>query len=214
MSLKRYVLVMLGLLVFFLILFGLAEALQLPFLSDPMPWLQEAGPMAMAVGIGLLILDVLLPVPSSVVMLAHGALFGAGLGTVLSLMGSMGAASFGFWLGRRGGKVLERIVTPQEKQDADILLQKWGALALLVTRPLPLLAETTAILAGASPMSWGRMLLASFLGSLPACGLYALAGATSAQFTHGAVMFGLVVLIAALFWFIGKRVSEKLTSLP
>jgi uncharacterized membrane protein YdjX (TVP38/TMEM64 family) len=211
MSLKRYVLVMFGLLVFFLVLFGLAEALQLPFLTDPMPWLRETGPLAMAVGIGLLVVDVLLPVPSSMVMLAHGALFGAWLGTALSLAGCMGAASFGFWLGRRGGKVLERLITQQEKQEADTLLQKWGALALLVTRPLPLLAETTAILAGASPMSWSRMLLSSFLGSLPACGLYAWAGATSAQYTHGAVMFGLVVLIAAIFWFGGKAVSKRLT---
>lgn len=211
MSLKRYMLVMLGLLVFFLALFGLAEALQWPLLTDPMPWLQKAGPVAMAVGVGLLIIDVLLPVPSSVVMLAHGALFGPYLGTLLSLLGSMGATAFGFALGRRGGKVLERMVTPQEKQQADALLQKWGALALIVTRPLPLLAETTAILAGASPMPWHRMLLASFLGSLPACGLYALAGATSAHYASGAVMFGLVLLIAALFWFIGKAASKRLT---
>src|SRR5215210_9077073 len=103
---KRYLLVMGGMLAFFLGLFFLVEALGIPLLVDPTPWLNRGGVLAASLGVGLLIADVLLPVPSSLVMVAHGALFGVLVGTLLSLLGSMGAAMFGFWLGRRGGSLM------------------------------------------------------------------------------------------------------------
>ena len=64
----------------------------------------------------------------------------------------------------------------EEKQRADSLLRRWGALAILVTRPVPLLAETTAIIAGTTTMSW-QMTLVSVAGSLPAALIYAVVGA-------------------------------------
>ena len=196
-------------LVFFLAAFGILQKLPLPFMQDPTAWMsQEAGPLAAAVGMGLLIADVLLPVPSSLVMIAHGALFGVGVGTALSLVGSLGAAAFGFSLGRRGGPLLSRLVSEQEKVRADAMLAKWGALAIVVTRPIPLLAETTAILAGASPMGWGKLILASLAGSFPAALLYALTGATARTFGSGALMFGFVILIAGLFWLAGRKLAD------
>jgi uncharacterized membrane protein YdjX (TVP38/TMEM64 family) len=162
---------------FFLLLFFAVEALGVQLLRDPTPWLRHGGVLAAALGVGLLVADVLLPVPSSLVMVAHGALFGVALGTLLSLLGSMGAALFGFAIGRRGGKLLERLVTPQERARADKMLARWGALAVVVTRPVPILAETTAIMTGASSFGWPRMALASFAGALPPALLYALTGA-------------------------------------
>ena len=96
---------------FFLLLFFAVEALGFQLLRDPTPWMQHGEVLAAALGVSLLVADVLLPVPSSLVMVAHGALFGVVMGTLLSLLGSMGAALFGFVIGRRGGKLLERIVT-------------------------------------------------------------------------------------------------------
>ena len=88
---------------------------------------------------------VALPVPFSLVMVAHGALFGVAVGTtLLSVVGSTVAALVGFALGRRGGPLLTRLVPPEERVRADRLLTRWGTLAIIVTRPVPLLAETTA----------------------------------------------------------------------
>ena len=199
---KRYLSVMALMLAFFLSLFFIVEALGVPLLTDPTPWMNHGGVLAATVGVGLLIADVLLPVPSSLVMVAHGALFGVTLGTVLSLLGSVGAALFGFALGRRGGRWLERIVTREERARADQLLNRWGALAIIVTRPIPLLAETVAIMAGASSLGWGRVTLAALAGSLPPALLYALTGAAVANFQNTALMFGVVLLIAGFFWFV------------
>jgi uncharacterized membrane protein YdjX (TVP38/TMEM64 family) len=83
-------------LAFFLMLFLITEALRIPILADPTRSMSQAGTSAAATGVFLLVIDALIPVPSSLVMIAHGALFGILTGTILSLIGSLGAASVGF----------------------------------------------------------------------------------------------------------------------
>lgn len=205
---KRYWGIVGGLILFFLLLFLLVEALDIPILTDPSSILHRGGPIAALVGVGLLIADILLPVPSSLVMIAHGALFGVAIGTLLSLIGTVGATMAGFVIGRRGGPLLRRMVPAGERARADRLLSRWGMLAVIVTRPIPLLAETVAIMAWASPLGPGRVALASVAGALPAALLYALTGAVAASFENGALMFGLVILVAAAFWFAGKRMER------
>lgn len=200
---KRYLLIMSGMVAFFLLLFAVAELLGVPLLTDPTPWLSHGGVVAAGVGVGLLVADVLLPVPSSLVMVAHGALFGVLVGTMLSLAGSLGAALFGFAIGRCGGGLLERLVTPAERERADRLLKRWGSLAVIVTRPVPLLAETVAIMAGTSSLGWGRMTVAALVGSLPPALLYAITGAAVANFQSTALVFVCVLLAATLFWAVG-----------
>ena len=201
---KRYLLIMAALMAFFVILFFIVEALGVPLLSDPTPWMKHGGILAASLGVGLLIADVLLPVPSSLVMVAHGALFGVWVGTLLSLVGSVGAAMFGFAIGRRGGKFLNRMVTPAEQARANQLLVRWGALAIIVTRPIPVLAETVAIMSGTSSLRWSTVVLASIAGSLPPALLYALTGAAVASFQNTSLMFGVVLLVAGLFWLVGR----------
>jgi uncharacterized membrane protein YdjX (TVP38/TMEM64 family) len=201
---KRYLLLMAALMAFFIVLFFIVEALGVPLLSDPTPWMKHGGVLAASLGVGLLIADVLLPVPSSLVMVAHGALFGVVVGTLLSLLGSVGAALFGFAIGRRGGRLLQRVVSPEERARADYLLGRWGSLAIVVTRPIPVVAETVAIMAGVSPMSWSRVALASLVGSLPPALLYALTGAAVANFQSVVLMFGVVLLVTGLFWLVGR----------
>jgi len=206
---KRYLLTVVALIALFTILFLIVEALGVPLLSDPTPWMKHGGVLAATIGVGLLIADVVLPVPSSIVMVAHGALFGVLWGTILSLLGSVGAAVFGFAIGRRGGALLERVVTPAERARASSILARWGTLAIIVTRPVPLLAETVAIMAGASSMTWRAIITASIAGSLPPALLYALTGAAVANLQNTALMFGVVLLIAGLFWVVGKSFSRK-----
>lgn len=206
---RRYWIVTGVMIAFFLAAFGVMESLKFDFIKDPTSWMNgQAKWVAASVGVGLLIADVFLPIPSSLIMIAHGALFGIPIGAALSLLGAMGAAWLGFGLGRRGGQTLTRIVTQEEKIRADRLLKKWGALAILITRPIPLLAETVAILAGASPMRWGIMSVAALAGSVPEAILYAITGATARGFTSSALMFGAVLTIAGIFWLAGKGAAK------
>ena len=207
---KRYWLIVSAMLALFLMLFLLVETLHIPILTDPSRWLERGGLWAALLGVALLIADIVLPVPSSLVMIAHGAIFGVMIGTLLSLIGSVGAAIAGFAIGRRGGSLLERLVPAEERARVDRLLIRWGALAIVVSRPVPLLAETVAIMAGASPMSWRGAILASIAGSFPPALLYALTGSVAASFESGALMFGFVVLVSGSFWLISRWVEPRL----
>lgn len=203
---KRYALVAAGLIVFFVLLFLTISALEIPILTDPTPWMASASWQVGLVGVGLLMADVLLPVPSSLVMIAHGLLFGVWWGTLLSLAGSVGATLAGFAIGRRGGKLMDRLVSREDKQRADLLLRRWGALAILVTRPVPLLAETTAIIAGSTTMTWRMTFISSIAGSLPAALVYAVVGAKATSLNKGLLVFILVLILAGLFYLATRRV--------
>lgn len=198
-----------GFLVLFMALFAGAMALGLP-VEDAKPWMGAGGAGAAAVGVTLLVVDVALPVPSSGVMMLHGLLFGLWTGAALSLVGSIGAAGVGFAIGRAGNGWIRRLVTPEEHNRAGRLLARWGALAIVASRPVPMLAETVMILAGASPMPWGRAMLAAVAGTIPAALAYAAVGATAASLRAGTAVFAGVVLIGGVFWWWGRRAGERM----
>ena len=207
---RTYSVLFVGTSLLFLVLFVVVTALDVPILTNPQPFFDEVGLLGAAtIGIGLLVGDVLLPVPSSLVMIAHGALFGVTVGSLVSLIGVQGGAAVGFALGRRGGDRIHRIVSAEERRRADQLLERWGVLAVVVTRPVPIMAETVAILAGTSPLSWRRFLLASLLGNLSPCVLYAVTGATAARLDSAVFVFGFLMLIAALVWIGGRLMLPK-----
>ncbi len=195
------------LLALFLALFLLVERLGVPLLTDPAPWMGRADTLAALLGVSLLALDVALPVPSSLVMMLHGALFGVVGGTLLSVAGSTSATLLGFALGRRGGRLFARLVAREERARAERLLRRYGAPAIIVTRPVPLLAETVAVLAGASALGWRHATLAAVVGALPPALLYALAGAVATDLRDGALLGGLALLAAALCWLLMRRVK-------
>jgi uncharacterized membrane protein YdjX (TVP38/TMEM64 family) len=206
---RRYLAVVGALLGLLLAAFLFVEALEIPLLADPRPWLDERNALVALLGINLLVVDVLLPVPSSIVMVANGAVFGVVLGALLSLLGSAGAALFGFALGRRGGPLLDRLVPASERAPADRFLSRWGPLAIVVSRPVPIAAETIALMAGASTLSWRRAALAAVIGSLPGAVLYAVVGAAAAGVDTGALVFGAVVLLAAFTWLVARRLEPR-----
>jgi uncharacterized membrane protein YdjX (TVP38/TMEM64 family) len=181
----------------------------MPLLADPRPWLDERNALVALLAVSLLVVDVLLPVPSSIVMVANGAVFGVVFGALLSLLGSAGAALVGFELGRRGGPLLDRLVPATERAPADRFLGRWGALAIVVSRPVPIAAETIALMAGASTLSWRRAALAAVIGSLPGAVLYAVVGAAAAGVDTGALVFGAVVLLAAFTWLVAWRLEPR-----
>jgi uncharacterized membrane protein YdjX (TVP38/TMEM64 family) len=202
---KRYAVAGAALCLFMLALFGLAQLLDVPVLADESPDLGSAGAGAALAGVALLVGDVLLPVPSSAVMIANGALFGPVVGALLSLVGSQAAALVGFAIGRRGGPLLERAVSPAQRERTAAALERRGAVAVVVSRPVPVVAETVTILAGASGMPLRRFALAALVGSLPPAVAYALAGSLATRFSESVVVFAGVLLLAGLFWFAERR---------
>jgi outer membrane cobalamin receptor/uncharacterized membrane protein YdjX (TVP38/TMEM64 family) len=190
-----------------LLTFAAATLGGVPLLEDPAPLMRAARPVAAVAGVLLLIADVLLPVPSSPIMVANGALFGIVAGTLLSLVGSVGAALAGFAIGRAGNEQIRRFVTPREHERASALLRRWGVFAIAISRPIPIVAETVSILAGGSPVTWTQALLASIAGSLVPAAVYAWAGASAQTPGTQTIIFAGVIAIASLLFFAGRRIG-------
>jgi uncharacterized membrane protein YdjX (TVP38/TMEM64 family) len=178
-----------------LITFFIVTAAGVGILTDPTVAMRGARPLAAVVGVLLLIADVLQPIPTSLVMVAHGALFGVAGGTALSLIGSVAATLTAFAIGRAGNDVVRRFVTPREYDRASALLERWGVVAIAATRPIPILAETTALLAGSSRLTWKETTIAATAGSIVPAVVYAWAGAHTLGTASVALLFGGVIAV-------------------
>jgi uncharacterized membrane protein YdjX (TVP38/TMEM64 family) len=195
-----------GVAVLLLMMFFAASALGLAI--DDTEAMGTGGVLAAVTGVVLLIADALLPVPSSLVMLANGKLFGVATGTMLSLVGSIGSALAAFAIGRAGTNGIRRLVLPDEHDRASAMLERWGAAAVALTRPVPILAETVAILAGSSRLTWMQTTVAATVGSLMPSLVYAWAGAHARSANHTAIVLG-VLAVTAVLWWVGSRRAHK-----
>jgi uncharacterized membrane protein YdjX (TVP38/TMEM64 family) len=158
-------------------------------------WLTHAGAGSAAIVIGLLASDILLPVPSSLVMILSGVAFGVVWGSVVALIGSIGGEWLGFEIVRKyGRRASARIVGDEEIEKLARVFARHGAVAVVVTRALPVVMETMSVVAGLSRMPRGTFLAASFIGTLPIVVVYAYAGAVSRQ--TGSLVPAIVILLA------------------
>ena len=115
----------------------------------------------MALVVVLLALDPVLPVPSSIVAVAGGSALGAGVGAAAIFIGLMAGALIGYWLGRQPGRALaDRLMGDAALAGLDPQLRPIGPLALLLSRPVPVVAEAVVIMAGAARLPWQPFLLA------------------------------------------------------
>lgn len=201
----RYLTILAGLIIVFLLLFGLAQYLRIPYLSDAEPIRQLNPAWAAVIGIGLLTGDVILPVPSSFVMIANGAVFGILPGAAVSIVGSLGSAVIGFYLGRKGAGIVSRLVPEEERCRMEALLARWGMVVIIVTRPVPLIAESISIIAGTTVMTWRTLVVATIAGLVPGSLLYAVTGATAHNLNNAYLAFAIVIVIAGVFWCMGRR---------
>jgi membrane protein DedA with SNARE-associated domain len=144
-------------------------------------WLSTAhGRAATAAALtGILALDVLLPVPSSVVSTTAGALLGFVPGLAASFAGMTAGCLLGYSLGRNAPA--ERWLSPAENELVRKARERWGDWTLVVSRAVPVLAEASVVMAGASRAPLGRFLLMTGLSNLGISAIYAAAGAYSSS---------------------------------
>jgi uncharacterized membrane protein YdjX (TVP38/TMEM64 family) len=190
---------------------ALAEAFDIALLVDPEDVMAPSGLTAW-VGAGLLVADIVLPVPSSVVMLVHGALFGIVPGAALSMVGRTGNAAVGVLLGRGAGGFLSRRMARRSGRDSGRgaeLVRRWGLAAVVLTRPIPVLAESTLVAAAAMRLSPARVIGAAVVGGLPEAVLYAVAGDMAASYANGTIVFVAVIVLAAGAWAVGARLEAR-----
>ncbi len=176
-----------------------------------------------------------IPIPSEVIMpfagyrLGHSWLDLVILATVASLASNLGSIP-AYYLGARGGRpMIERygrfiLLSHHDLDLADGFFQRFGSIAVLLGRMLPIVRTFIAFPAGIAKMNQLRFHIYTFIGSWPWC--YALAyvgmklGATwnsNPEFKAFFNKFHLgveVVLLVGIVWFVWTHWKNRIRVEP
>jgi uncharacterized membrane protein YdjX (TVP38/TMEM64 family) len=174
-------------------------------METPLRWMDHSGVLPAMLSISLLGLDVYLPVPSNILLTLNGKFFGFPGGALLNLAGCLTAGVLAWFTGRLFASGTTRTLSLDELFTAQRIVKKWGLLAVVASRPIPILAEAVAVTAAASGMGPGWFAAGIFLGSLPISLVYALAGAYAERFSAWVISFTAVLVVSLGCWLWGRR---------
>lgn len=170
---------------------------------------QEGGLVVIAVM--LLAADSVAPVPSTLVVMFLAAKAGQVAGIIGGTVGlSMGVLAAG-WIGRAAvGRVAPKFFPEAELARLRESLQQRLALTLACWRSVPVMAETTVIIAAAAGIPVRRIFWATLLPNFVVSAIYSVAADDSAK-TAILTFLATLVLSVALWWIFGRRAggSEK-----
>ncbi|MDX1540847.1 MAG: VTT domain-containing protein [Geminicoccaceae bacterium] len=184
---------------------GLALLVVIPFLiwgegfeslftgEGAVRWLGDYGRWAWLVGVGLLIGDLVLPLPATAIISALGYLYGLVLGGLIGFAGSFLAGALGYGLCRMFGRgAARRILGARDLERGERLFRNAGGWLVVLSRWLPVFPEVIACMAGLTRMPAGRFFTALACGSLPLGFAFAAVGAAGVAYP------GLALALSAL----------------
>jgi uncharacterized membrane protein YdjX (TVP38/TMEM64 family) len=167
--------------------------------------LDEGGNLFAAV-VAVLALDVFLPVPSSGVGTVAGAKLGIALGTTATWLGLTLGGVVGFAVARQWGKPLaERLAGRDDLARLEVPAHRFGPWLVLVSRPLPIVAEASVLLLGTTRLDWRAFWWPLATGNLVVSVIYAALGDVAQRYDWLAPAVLLVLLLPlVLTWGIRK----------
>ncbi|MFX0072144.1 MAG: TVP38/TMEM64 family protein [Candidatus Hermodarchaeota archaeon] len=122
----------------------------------------------------------LVPIPSELVLLASGMIWGFWIGGIMGIIGSMAAGLLCYYIAYKGGRPLaEKFVGESALNMADNFIQKYGTGAIVIARLLPFVAfDPISYISGILKYPIKKYTIATFIGSIPRAFFYAFLGAT------------------------------------
>lgn len=138
--------------------------------------------------------DILLPVPSSLVILSNGKILGFIYGTLLTLISLMLSSIIGYYI---GSKLKDKNSTFTRNR-----LEKVGPFIIAVSKSLPIISESVSITSGASSISLKVYLISSLIGNLAIAILYNYLGSTNQEvngFIASGIVFSTAIILTAGF---------------
>lgn len=147
--------------------------------------LLNIGWWAYLVFLALMILQSLIaPIPSELILLSAGMIFGLWPGMVIGVIGSVISGIVTYFLAVKGGRpIIESAGEYVSLADkfilvVDIWIARWGIWAIIVGRAVPLIMfDPVSYAAGLSNIKWKPYTLATFIGSIPRAFFFAFFGA-------------------------------------
>lgn len=161
---------------------------------------QERQAWAMAlIGIALLTADSVAPIPSSIVIVAVALKAGWIVGTIAGTIGLCGQVVGAAWFGQVAiGKVAGRLIGFSDRDRLRVAVQQRLALTLGCFRSVPLLAETSVVIAASLGIPLARIWRATVLPNLAIAATYSVAAETGLWAAGVAVVAS--IAISLLLW--------------
>lgn len=165
------------------------------------------------VGIALLVVDVLLPIPSSVVAVALCWALGPVAGGAAVALGGLLSFATGYGLGRllpepRLRQWIGPALWDRVRDRARARAEWWIVLA----RPLPVLAELSAVLAGVWRLPPWRTLTHAALASVALGALYGGSAWLGARAPGALATFAVLLALPAASWWLHRIALRRLSS--
>ena len=122
----------------------------------------------------------LMPIPSELVLLATGMIWGVIGGGIFGIIGSMAAAILCFYLSKKGGRPLaEKFVGKNAITMADHFIHNYGMSAIIIARFLPFIAfDPISYASGLVDMDVKKYGIGSLIGSIPRAFFYSWLGSS------------------------------------
>jgi uncharacterized membrane protein YdjX (TVP38/TMEM64 family) len=158
----------------------------------------------------LLAADIVLPVPSSVVSIGAGYLLGVTNGTIVSFVGMALGCLLGYALGKRSVNNMKWL-NVETRGSMQNFFQRSGKWAIIIARPVPVLAEASVFFAGISGMKFKAFIAVSSLANIGLAFAYATVGNYALSVNSGLLAFSGAILlpgIALLFEQLFKKYKK------
>ncbi len=119
----------------------------------------------------LLALDCVLPTPSSVISAAAAVYFGFYNGMIVIFIGMVLGVCIGYLVGAQIIRIpyMDRVLKVEDVKEIRHFSEQYGLLSLSLARPIPVVAEVSVMVAGASKIPFSKVVVYT----LPANGLVA-----------------------------------------
>jgi len=168
-------------------------------LGGGVAWLDGWGNWAWLAAFALLVADLILPVPGTLVMSALGFVYGPWLGGLIGAAGSFAAGMTGYTACRCiGERAALWLLGEKDLGRGRRLFQRFGGLAVASSRALPIFPEIIACMAGLVGMPVRGFMLALAMGCLPMGMAFAWIGHQGREDPTLALFLSL--LIPAVLW--------------
>jgi len=154
--------------------------------------------------IALLAADSIAPVPATLVIMALAAKAGAVAGVVGGTIGLSAGVLAASWFGRAAvGRIAPKFFPEAELARLRAGLQRNLALTLACWRSVPVLAETSVILAAATGVPIGRIFRVTLVPNFVIAVIYSVAADDS--FSTACIAFGVTLVASLALWSFSAR---------
>ncbi|AMO72016.1 TVP38/TMEM64 family protein [Sphingorhabdus sp. M41] len=178
--------------------------------AQALAWADQRPAHVSALVIAALTADIFLPVPNGLTNTLAGSVLGWALASVVVWIGLTLGCIFGYSIGRCAGRPLaKKLVGPDDLDTATEFADDLGVATLIMTRPVPMIAELTTLAAGITRMPLAKFMLATGIANAGVAIVFAGLGAAALQSGSATLAFIGAAILPTGCWLAFKKFSNK-----